>query len=129
MPKHMSIYFLHAQHHCLFGKQSMQKPICNGRYVPGSISYARLQQYQKKNDITHLIPRLLLSSTVYFVWHERNNCVFNNTFQSPQSIAEAIFQHVRLHIITMEHKDRIPIAVENVWGFRQSSQRQVQPAS
>lgn len=38
--------------------------------------------YCKKNDIQHLITRLLLSATAYLLWHERNKRVFNNQYQS-----------------------------------------------
>jgi hypothetical protein len=43
----------------------LQWPICPWQHL---IRWATTI-YQKKNDITHLIPRLLLSSTIYFVWH------------------------------------------------------------
>ena len=126
---HEHLFFKCTTSHLIWqtvnAKANMQWPIYPWQHL---IRWAS-STYQKKNTITHLIPRLLLSSTVYFIWHERNNRVFNNTFQSPPSIAEAIFQHVRLHITTMEHKDSIPSAVQNVWGLLPTSQSQGLPAT
>ena len=54
--------------------------------------------YMKKNDITHMIARLMLSTIVYFIWHERNNRVFHNAFQLPSATVDAILQRIRIHI-------------------------------
>ncbi|KAJ6978456.1 hypothetical protein NC653_026763 [Populus alba x Populus x berolinensis] len=76
--------------------------------------------YIKKSDVQHTIARLLLSTTVYQLWYERNNRVFNNQHQNTQNIAEAVFQQVRMHITAMEFSSIIPASICDVWGIQQS---------
>jgi len=76
--------------------------------------------YRQQNDITHMIARLLLSTTVYFLWHERNNRVFSNQHRTGQTIVEEIYQLIRTHLTHMEHADRIPDFVCTVWRLRDS---------
>jgi mannosylglycoprotein endo-beta-mannosidase len=73
--------------------------------------------YTRKNDIQHIIARLMLSATVYLLWQERNKRVFNHQFQSTPAMAEAVFQLVRTTISTMEFRGRIPITICNIWGI------------
>ena len=67
--------------------------------------------YQSKKNIQHMIARLLLSTTVYFLWHERNSRVFSNIYQPAQTTSEEIFQLIRTHVTNMEHKYTIPVSV------------------
>ncbi|XP_011008594.1 PREDICTED: uncharacterized protein LOC105113923 [Populus euphratica] len=72
--------------------------------------------YKKKNDSDHMIARLLLSTTVYFLWHERNNRVFTNTAQTYQTTAEVIFQQIRTRIANMDHASTIPARTRAIWN-------------
>jgi len=74
--------------------------------------------YQKKTDLHQMIARLLLSSTVYFLWHERNNRIFSNTAQTYQVIAEGIFQHIRTHISNMDNIGVIPQQILATWNLQ-----------
>ncbi|KAJ6908837.1 hypothetical protein NC651_019037 [Populus alba x Populus x berolinensis] len=76
--------------------------------------------YIKKSDPQHIIARLLLSTTVYQLWYERNNRVFKNQHQTAQHIAEAVFQLVRLHITAMKFSSIILSHICDVWGIQQS---------
>jgi mannosylglycoprotein endo-beta-mannosidase len=73
--------------------------------------------YCKKNDIQHTIARLVLSTTVYLLWQERNKRVFNSQYQTAPTLAEDIFQQVRSQISTMKFSGRIPNAICNIWGL------------
>ncbi|KAJ6952190.1 hypothetical protein NC653_041365 [Populus alba x Populus x berolinensis] len=73
--------------------------------------------YSRKKDIQHLIARLVLSASVYILWHERNKRVFNHQYQSAANIAEEVFQQVRTQITTMEFRGTIPAAICNIWGI------------
>jgi hypothetical protein len=70
-------------------------------YWPNS-SWSNLLQwasatYSMKTNIQHTIARLLLSTTVYQLWYERNTRIFSNQFQTTTTIAEEVFQLVRTH--------------------------------
>jgi len=73
--------------------------------------------YTKNNDITHLIARLLLSTTVYFIWHERNNRVFHNNFQPPSATVDAILQRIRIHIRNINYAGNCPSLIQDIWGL------------
>ena len=73
--------------------------------------------YQKAHDITHVIPKLILSTTVYHLWYERNNRCFNNHPSSKQSITESIFQLIRSHLNNMKNKDGFPPGVRTAWAI------------
>ncbi|XP_061959709.1 uncharacterized protein LOC133680749 [Populus nigra] len=81
--------------------------------------------YSNKTDVTHIIARLLLSTAVYQLWYERNNRIFSIQFQTAPTIAETIFQLVRLHITFMEFKSIIPTSICDVWGIQQPHQNRV----
>ncbi|KAJ6889562.1 hypothetical protein NC652_030338 [Populus alba x Populus x berolinensis] len=73
--------------------------------------------YAKKKDITHLIARLVLSTTVYFLWHERNNRVFQNAYQPTTITVEAIFQRIRVHITNMNYNGTCSLLIQDIWGL------------
>ncbi|KAJ6980751.1 hypothetical protein NC653_024183 [Populus alba x Populus x berolinensis] len=76
--------------------------------------------YNKKNDVQHLIACLLLTTTVYHLWQERNKRVFSNQYQSASTLAEEVFQQVRLQLTTMKFSGRIPQKICNIWGLMDS---------
>ncbi|KAJ6897722.1 hypothetical protein NC652_024515 [Populus alba x Populus x berolinensis] len=73
---------------------------------------------QQRHDITNLIARLLLSSSVYLLWQERNNQVFSNHYKTSQALVEEIFQLLRTHITNMEYAGRVPDFICSIWGLQ-----------
>jgi len=80
--------------------------------------------YCNKTNIQHIIARLLLSTTVYQLWYERNNRVFNNKFQSASNLAEEVLQQVRLQIASMEFSSHIPPNICDSWGTHLTGNQQ-----
>ena len=78
--------------------------------------------YNKKTNVKHIIARLLLSTTVYQLWYECNNQVFSNQFQTAPTIAETVFQLVRMHITSMEFSSITQTNICDVWGIQQPNQ-------
>jgi hypothetical protein len=74
--------------------------------------------YNKKNDIDHMIARLMLSITVYFLWYERNNRVFTNNAQPYQTTTEFIFQQIRTHLATMDQVGTISARTRATWNLQ-----------
>lgn len=70
--------------------------------------------YYRKDDITHLIARFLLSATVYLLWFEHNKRIFNNQYLTATNIAEEVFQQVRTQLTTMQFSGAIPTAICNI---------------
>ncbi|KAJ6971338.1 hypothetical protein NC653_035571 [Populus alba x Populus x berolinensis] len=100
--------------------------VCNKTHVYWpSIPWQPLLQwaavhYNKKSNLDHMIARLLLSTTVYFLWHERNNRIFSNAAQQYQVTAERIFQHIRTHISTMDNIGVIPSQTLTTWNLQEN---------
>ena len=73
----------------------------------------------KKNNMDHIIARLILAAAVYFLWHERNNRVFKSFAQTHHMTAEAIFQQLRTHIANMGTADTIPMQTLVSWQLHE----------
>ncbi|GJV89903.1 hypothetical protein Tco_1533841 [Tanacetum coccineum] len=52
-----------------------------------------------------IVAKLLFSATVYFVWQERNNRLFNKKSRSVDQVFEIIFSTTRLKLMTLKFKD------------------------
>jgi hypothetical protein len=61
-----------------------------------------------------MIARLVLSTTIYFLWHERNNRVFHYAYQPPAATVEAIFQRIRVHITDMSYKGTCSLLIQDI---------------
>jgi hypothetical protein len=74
--------------------------------------------YRKRKNILHIIARLSLSTTVYYIWFERNNRIFTSTFHPPQHTSAEIIQLIiRSHLENMGRKNPIPDAIREIWNM------------
>ncbi|KAJ6894121.1 hypothetical protein NC652_028020 [Populus alba x Populus x berolinensis] len=76
--------------------------------------------YRQHNNIKHMIARLLLSTTVYLLWHQRNNRVFSSQHRTEQAIVDEIYQLIRTHLTHMANEDSMPDSVCTIWRLRDS---------
>ncbi|KAJ6717955.1 hypothetical protein OIU79_005982 [Salix purpurea] len=72
---------------------------CNTDWL-NLIAWAATKWDNKKN-FSHLTARLVLAATVYFLWYERNQRIFDNNFRTSAQLTEEIYQLLRLHLQTM----------------------------
>ncbi|KAJ6327875.1 hypothetical protein OIU78_014689, partial [Salix suchowensis] len=56
---------------------------------------AMVQRFCNKNNPRHKLVGLVLASTVYHLWRERNHRIFNNKFSNVQQTKDAIIQSIR----------------------------------
>ncbi|KAJ6346533.1 hypothetical protein OIU78_009044 [Salix suchowensis] len=75
------------------------------------------QDWGKKNNFRHLTACLVLSSTVYFLWYERNRRIFREEAHSPSSLTEEIFQLLRTHLANLEKAYQIDDRERLIWGL------------
>ncbi|KAJ6333235.1 hypothetical protein OIU77_009155 [Salix suchowensis] len=73
----------------------------------------------KKNSERHLIARLILAAVVYYIWLERNNRIFNNTYKSAANLSEEIFQLLRLHISNLSLKYPLSEVIKVRWNLNE----------
>jgi len=72
-------------------------------------------QFRKRKDFMHILARLSLSATVYFIWYERNNRVFSQHFRSQQDVVEEIFGLIRLRLLDMAARFQISSEIKSAW--------------
>ncbi|KAF9681425.1 hypothetical protein SADUNF_Sadunf05G0000100 [Salix dunnii] len=69
----------------------------------------------------YLEAKLILSTTVYFIWFERNNRLFNQVHKSATTLAEEIHQLIRLHLATITLKPPLSAATKARWGISEEA--------
>ncbi|KAJ6764100.1 hypothetical protein OIU74_023055 [Salix koriyanagi] len=80
---------------------------------PRILSWAA-KHHRKKSSIGSTVARLTLAATVYFIWKERNQRVFNKIYHPPRSVMEEIHEQLSSYMlsmnlnITMDHSDPWP---------------------
>nr|XP_043633655.1 uncharacterized protein LOC122604859 [Erigeron canadensis] len=72
----------------------------------------------KSRLIANVVGRLLVASTTYFLWQERNNRMFNDQARSPDLLCEVITSTVRLKLMTFKfQKTTRVIHMLEAWGI------------
>ena len=56
--------------------------------------------FKGKKDPQSHIAKTLLSTTIYYLWYERNNKTFKNTCNSHQQLTKDIIQCIGLHLLS-----------------------------
>ncbi|KAJ6674747.1 hypothetical protein OIU85_010962 [Salix viminalis] len=72
-------------------------------------------QFHNKKDISHLIGPLVIASTVYHVWKERNRRVFHERGQPPGAIMEEIYQQIRSQLLGAFP----PAGIQTTWNLQE----------
>lgn len=78
---------------------------------------------KKKKKFLHLLARLVLPATIYFVWYDRDNRVFHQIYQFYQDICEESFELVRSCLIEVKPRYHILVAFKSIrcllisWDF------------
>ncbi|KAJ7009375.1 hypothetical protein NC653_000139 [Populus alba x Populus x berolinensis] len=67
----------------------------------------------------HNLAKSILSTTVYFIWYERNNRIFNNVNRTVQELGAEIFQLIRACLLQQD-PNRIPNCFKNIWSLPES---------
>ncbi|KAJ6674332.1 hypothetical protein OIU79_021509 [Salix purpurea] len=80
-------------------------------------------------DAKHIIAKLILSSTVYFVWYERNNRIFKHQFTPREQIQKDIIGLVRDRLSTiLTSKIHFSSIIRDDWGLTGEEARVIGPA-
>ncbi|GJR88722.1 homeodomain-like protein [Tanacetum coccineum] len=64
-----------------------------------------LQPMGNSRSAKCIFGKLILAATSYFIWSERNNCLFRNTKRSLEDIRDCIMVMVRLKLLTFKFKN------------------------
>ncbi|KAJ6371997.1 hypothetical protein OIU77_002337 [Salix suchowensis] len=71
--------------------------------------------FHHKGKFDHMMVRQAITSSVYFLWQERNARVFNNKHKEAATISkEAMMQ---LRILLLHYKKPIPVRVKECWNL------------
>ncbi|MFS7927039.1 hypothetical protein Hanom_Chr04g00304231 [Helianthus anomalus] len=58
-----------------------------------------MAQYADSKKLVHVICKILIVASSYFVWQERNNRLFSQKYRTPEQVAQVIFHTVRLKLM------------------------------
>ena len=80
--------------------------------IPGYVNdiVEHLIPISKGNAVLGVIGRLVLASSVYFVWQERNQRMFSNKARTPEQLVEVILNTVRMRLATIKFRNSPKIA-------------------
>ncbi|KAJ0604634.1 putative RNA-directed DNA polymerase [Helianthus annuus] len=100
-------------HEHIFFKCSFASQIWNGvrdKADMGSIEenwediFDYLLQHAESNRANHIIGKLVVGATAYFVWQERNNRLFSTKKRNATHLIEVILTTIRMKLHTMKFK-------------------------
>jgi hypothetical protein len=72
---------------------------------------------------SYLLARQILSSTVYFVWYERNNRIFNQASKTPQVLSGEIIETIRSVLMEKDQR-KIQNNLKSIWGLQEAEDMQ-----
>jgi hypothetical protein len=64
----------------------------------------------------HNLAKSILSTTMYFIWYERNNRIFHHVHKSVQSLGDEIFHLVRTCLLEQD-QNKIPSRFKSIWSL------------
>ncbi|KAJ6300986.1 hypothetical protein OIU76_021734 [Salix suchowensis] len=74
-------------------------------------------RFNCKGVACHRIPCMILATTVYHIWYERNARTFNNHFSSTAEKSEEILSTIRLKLASVEDRHTVTNEVLAQWGI------------
>ncbi|KAJ6382053.1 hypothetical protein OIU77_030662 [Salix suchowensis] len=75
------------------------------------------KRFNCKGVASHRIPCMILATTVYHIWYERNARTFNNQFSSTAEKSEEILTTIRLKLASVEDRHTATNEVLARWGI------------
>ncbi|KAM0004605.1 putative reverse transcriptase zinc-binding domain-containing protein [Helianthus debilis subsp. tardiflorus] len=58
-----------------------------------------VEQHAKSKNVDHIVCKLLIAASAYYIWQERNNRLFKNNKRTAEQVAEVIKSSVRLKLM------------------------------
>jgi hypothetical protein len=74
---------------------------------------------RNNKEFSHIIARLVLSTSVYFIWFERNNRIFNKVFKTAQERMDEAVELIRICLLEKD-QTQIPGTFKCIWRLPRS---------
>ena len=71
-------------------------------------------KYSHRKGFNNYLARITLSTTVYFLWAERNHRIFQNHHQPPGVLSQEVLSQIRL--LLLSYKGVIPDHIKAGWN-------------
>ncbi|KAJ6296515.1 hypothetical protein OIU77_022128 [Salix suchowensis] len=71
--------------------------------------------FGQRNNFSHLLARHAISTTVYFIWQERNHRVFKNQAKTVDSLTKDAI--ITMRSLLLNYRNAIPDAVKRDWNL------------
>nr|TKR98083.1 hypothetical protein D5086_0000206310 [Populus alba] len=74
---------------------------------------------RNNKEFSHIIARLVLSTSVYFIWFERNNRIFNKVFKTAKERMDEAIDLIRICLLEKD-QTKIPGTFKCIWSLPRS---------
>ncbi|XP_022024382.1 uncharacterized protein LOC110924695 [Helianthus annuus] len=64
-----------------------------------------MDQKANSRKTDHIVGKLVIAAASYYIWHERNNCLFSNKVANVNAVCDKIKNTVRLRLMGFKFKD------------------------
>ena len=63
----------------------------------------------RKHNVKIIVGRLVIASSSYFIWQERNNRVHGKGSRRPEELSKIVANHVRLKLASIKFKKNVRV--------------------
>ncbi|GJX56331.1 RNA-directed DNA polymerase, eukaryota, reverse transcriptase zinc-binding domain protein [Tanacetum coccineum] len=82
----------------------------------------KVVEFPYNNAIRSILRRIILTTSVYYIWKERNSRLFNNKKESAQSLLQSIEENIRLQLQGLSVKGSVQVkAVAKEWNVKMNT--------
>ncbi|KAJ6752481.1 hypothetical protein OIU85_002855 [Salix viminalis] len=74
-------------------------------------------RFHRSKNMEDMIGPLLLASSVYHLWQERNSRIFQNNVKSVHTLSEEVHQQMRDLLSNADTRHGITEAIGNIWNI------------
>ena len=61
------------------------------------------------NNILSVLHRIVIATTVYYIWHERNQRLFEQNERNSKSLLNGIMESIKLQLLSLKVKKSVAV--------------------
>ncbi|PWA72911.1 RNA-directed DNA polymerase, eukaryota, Reverse transcriptase zinc-binding domain protein [Artemisia annua] len=71
------------------------------------------------NTINSVLHRIVIATTVYFIWNERNSRLFNQSQRTSKCVLDGILENIKMHLLGLKVRRSAAVdQVNKVWDIQ-----------
>lgn len=116
---HDHLFFQYTYSSILWGNISAKTLIAWPSLTWNGLLLGAGSTLRNNKEFSHIIARLVLSTSVYFIWFERNNRIFNKVFKTAQERMDEAVELIRICLLEKD-QTQIPGTFKCIWRLPRS---------